>query len=211
MDAPTLSEFTDLFSIPPVCCPGFPDDLQHNHARFQTWANRATDAQRTALWVLVKRWLLVGASAYATGTHDDRGLRIGVRTPAAAEADAVYARIRFPENEEPWVDLYASTIEKTRFPEHLRVNLFAGRADCLSPLLQNHADGLLRLVRRSELMKQLADDNLPYNHIETRRRLAHRLPCSHPVGGLVGGSAAAAWRDAWKSALLTRFPDRRAV
>lgn len=202
MAAPALSELTDLFSIPPVCCPGFPDDLQRNHARFQTWANLATDAQRAALWVLVKRWLLVGASAYLTGTHSDRGIRIGVRVPTAADADAVYARIRFPENEAPWVDLYACTIEKARFPDHLRVNLFADSGDCLSPLLQEHADRLVRLVRRGDLMKQLADDNLRYSHVEMRRRLAHRLPCSHPVGGLIGGSAAAEWRDAWKAAPL---------
>lgn len=211
MAAPTLSELTDLFSIPPVCCAGFPDGLQRNHARFQTWANLATDAQRAALWVLVKRWLLVGASAYLTGTCDDRGIRIGVRPPMAADAGAVYARIRFPENDEPWVDLYASNIEKAHFPERLRVNLFSDSGDCLSPQLQDHAERLLRLVRMSDLVKQLADDNRPYNHIETRRRLAHRLPASHPIGGLVGGSAAAAWRDAWKKAPLISVPSQRAV
>jgi hypothetical protein len=116
MGAPNLSEISDLFSIPPASCPGFPDDLQRNGDRFQTWARRATDAQRAALWVFLKRFILVGASVDLTGTQDDRGMRIGVRAPGAAEAEVVYARIRFPENEDPWIDLYACGIERLDFP-----------------------------------------------------------------------------------------------
>jgi hypothetical protein len=211
MDAPKLNEFLDLFAIPPASCPGFPADLQHNHDLFKTWAEAATDAQRTALWVLLKRFILVGASVYLTATNDDRGLRIGTRASSAGDAEAVYARIRFPDDEEPWIDLYKSTIEKARFPQQLRVNLFAANGESLSPIVQDCARTLHRLVRQSDLIKHLLDDAGPYNHMEMRRRLAHRLPCSHPVGGLTAGSAAAVWRDAWKAAPVIAAPRRLAV
>lgn len=211
MGAPTLTEFLDLFAIPPASCPGFPDDLQRNHDLFKTWAEAASDVQRTALWVLLKRFILVGASVYTTATPDDRGLRIGTRASSAGEAEAVYARLRFPDEDEPWIDLYKSTIEKARFPEQLHVNLFAANGESLSPIVQDYARALHRLVRQSDLIKHLLDDAGPYNHVEMRRRLAHRLPYSHPVDGLAAGSAAAAWRDAWKAAPVIVAPRRLAV
>jgi len=211
MNAPTLTEFLDLFAIPPASSPEFPDDLQRNHDRFKTWAEAATDGQRTALWGLLKRFMLVGATVYVTATNDDRGLRIGTRASGAGGAEAVYARIRFPDEDKPWIDLYKCAIDKARFPEQLRVSLFADNGESLSPIVKKHADMLHRLVRQSDLIMPLLDDAAPYKHIETRRRLAHRLPCSHPVGGLTVASAAAAWRDAWKAASLITTSGRVAV
>ena len=199
MRPPTLTEFLDLFALPTTN--GFPDDLQRNHSLFASWLTRATGGERDALWGLLNRCMLSGLSAYFTATVSDDGFRVGRRAVQAPDADTVVAIFRFPEGNEPLLDINPRTILKSRIPAQVRKNLFGASRHILSPAAQTFAaelDGLLR--GQGRIIGDLLNDAPPYVHSAWRSRMAHRLPCSHPVGGLSPNSAEAKWRDDWKSA-----------
>ena len=145
--------------------------------------------------------MLSGLSAYFTATVSDDGFRVGRRAVQAPDADTVVAIFRFPEGNEPLLDINPRTILKSRIPAQVRKNLFGASRHILSPAAQTFAaelDGLLR--GQGRIIGDLLNDAPPYVHSAWRSRMAHRLPCSHPVGGLSPNSAEAKWRDDWKSA-----------
>lgn len=200
MRAPTLTEFLDLVAIPAAgSCNGFPYDLQQNHRLFTTWLTDTTDVQRAALWLLLKRSMLCGCAIYFTATEKDKGFRVGIRDVRANEAETVLALFRFPDDEEPWFDINKCKIQGSHIPARLQLKLFSEDGEAFSLAAQEFADDLGRLAPRGAIIARLLDDGQSYEHIEWRRRMAHRLPCSHPVAGLIGGSAEAAWRDAWRA------------
>jgi len=195
MRASTLTEFLDLVAIPATgSCDGFPDDLRQNHRLFTTWLTDATEVQPDALWVLLKRSMRCGLSPPRMATMASAA----VSGKRAHDAETVVAIFHFPEDKEPWIEINARTIMKSRIQAQLRQNLFGEDGYILSPAAQKFAVGLGRILdRQSTIIPRLLDDY--YIHTEWRRRLAYRLPCSHPVGGLIDGSAEVTWRDAWKA------------
>lgn len=199
MQAPSLSEFKHLYDVNAADHDGFPSPVIHNKALFAAALERMSPPRREALWQLLGPLHANAFSVYYTGTVEDRGFRAGLRRVGATDADLVLARCYFPAIDEPTLDIYARTVGRIAFAEVLDQPLF--ERDGLSPVAQRLADELRAITPAGKIISDFLDSAQPYVAASARQMLAHRLPVSHPVGGLKAGSAAERFRAEWREAV----------
>ena len=198
MQAPPLIEFKHLYAVNAVDQDGFPPPLIHNSALFAAALERMSLLRRGALWQLLGRLHANAFSVYYTNNVGDYGFRVGLRRVGATDADLVLARFYFPATAEATLDIYARTVGRTVFAEVLDQPLFEG--DGLSPVARRLAEELRAIAPGGRVVSDFLDSAQPYVAASARQMLAHRLPVSHPVGGLAAGSPAERFRLEWREA-----------
>ncbi len=200
MQAPSLAEFKHLYAVNAADQDGFPPPLIHNKALFAAALERMSPLRREALWQLLGRLHANAFSVYYTAYDGDCGFRAGLRRVGATDADLVLARCYFPATAEATLDIYARTVGRTVFAEVLDQPLFEG--DGLSPVARRLAEELRAIAPGGKVVSDFLDNAQPYVAASARQMLAHRLPVSHPVGGLKAGSAAERFRAEWRDAVV---------
>jgi hypothetical protein len=203
MDTPTRAEFTDLYSICPHGCLGFPPELLSNQGRFHAALQALSAGRLQALWQLLKTIRSVQLVVYYTGTNDDNGFRVGVRRRGDTRAERVLARFYFPAGQEPRFDInnnVSSVLAGFSLPAAEATNLFDG--DGLSAAGGALAVELLRLSPRGDsIIQRFVSNNpaQPYNHGAAKRAMILYLPASHPTGGLAVQRRAQACVAYWQA------------
>lgn len=200
MQAPSLSEFKHLYDVNAGDDDGFPPSVIHNKSLFAAALERMSPLRREAIWQLLGRLHANAFSVYYTAYDGDCGFRVGLRRVGAADADLVLARCYFPATAEPTLDIYPRTVGRIVFPEALDQPLFEG--DGLSPVAWRLAEELRAIAPGGKVVSDFLDNAQPYVAASARQMLAHRLPVSHPVGGLKAGSKAERFRAAWREAVV---------
>ena len=200
MQAPSLAEFKHLYAVNADDHDGFPPPLTQNKALFAAALERMSPLRREALWQLLGRLHANAFSVYYTGTVEDRGFRVGLRRVGATDADLVLTRCYFPATAEATLDIYARTVGRTVFTEVLDQPLF--ECNGLSPVARRLAEELRAIAPGGKVVSDFLDNAQPYVAASARQMLAHRLPVSHPVGGLKAGSAAERFRAEWRDAVV---------
>ena len=198
MQAPSLAEFKHLYDVNAADHDGFPPPVIHNKALFTAALERMSPPRREALWQLLGPLHANAFSVYYTSV-EDRGFRAGLRRVGATDADLVLVRCYFPAAAEPTLDIYPRTVGRIVFAEALDQPLFEGEG--LSPVAQRLADELRAITPAGKVISDFLDSTQPYVPASARQMLAHRLPVSHPVGGLKAGSAAERFRAEWREAV----------
>lgn len=199
MNCPPLAEFQALYAVCRTDAVGSPPEFVRNHDLFVAALERMSQAQRGSLWGLLQRLHVNSFSAYFTATQQDRGFRVGLRRVGASDADMVVCRLYFPAEAEPVFDIYARTVGRREFGDLLNQPLFKG--DGLSEVAQRLADELAAIAPTGKVVADFLRKDKPYVAVSARQMLAHRLPVSHPVGGLKASSDAERFRSQWKQAL----------
>ena len=198
MNCPTLAEFQALYSVCPTDPKGCPPALLRNYGLFMAALERMSPARRLSLWRLLQGLHVNSFSAYFTAASQDLGFRVGLRRVGAADADMVMSRFYFPADAdaEPIFDIYPRTVGRREFGELVGHPLFDG--DELSPVARRFADELEAIAPAGKVVADFLDKEKPYVATLAKQMLAHRLPVSHPVGGLKAASDAERFRNQWK-------------
>jgi hypothetical protein len=196
MKCPPLADFQSLYTVCRTDPVGSPHELLGNHDLFMAALARMVDAQRESLWGMLQRFHVNSFSAYFTATEQDLGFRVGLRPVGTAEADMVLCRLYFPAETAPVFDIYARTVGRREFRELLNQPLLEG--DRLSQVAQRLADEFQAIAPAGKAVADFLNTSQPFNAGTARQMLAHRLPISHPVGGLRAASDAERYRNQWK-------------
>jgi hypothetical protein len=196
MKCPPLADFQSLYTVCRTDAVGSPPALLRNHDLFMVALERMSDGQRESLWGLLQRFHVNKLSAYFTAAEEDKGFRVGLRSATAAEADKVLCRLYFPAETAPVFDIYKRTVGGRAFRKSLNQPLFQN--DELSKVARDLADELEAIAPKGAIVADFLNMNQPFNAGGARQNLAHRLPVSHPVGGLNGSFEAERYLTEWK-------------